>query len=158
MGDGEFHVVRQRLAALGVFLGNHVENVVKFVLRLFRRFANRVAAVNRRNVGDVTPVVVPMANDVIIEECFHGDNLAHEPDGWKWKKLFSADFEAERDGFLDVLERVRLGLALTDATGNGRTLGHPHSILVTVNRHRKFHGLDLTHGRMVGKRTSCVEL
>ena len=71
---------------------------------------------------------------------------------------FGADFEAERDGFLDVLERVRLGLALADAAGNGRTLGHPHSILVPVNRHRKFHGLDLTHGQMVGKRTSCVEL
>ena len=53
--------------------------------------------------------------------------------------MFGADFEAERDGFLDVFERVRLGLALADATGNGRTLGHPHSIFVPVNRHRKFH-------------------
>jgi len=79
MGDGKFHVAGKRFAALGVFFGNHVENIVEFVLRFFRRAANRVAAVNGRNVGDETPVVVPMTNDLIIEERFHAANLTHEP-------------------------------------------------------------------------------
>ena len=64
-----------------MFLGNHVENIVKFVLRFFRRAANRVAAVNGRNVSDETPVVVPVTNDMIIEKRFHAGNLAHEPRG-----------------------------------------------------------------------------
>jgi hypothetical protein len=78
MGDGEFDVVWKRFAAPGVLLGNHVENIVKFVLRLLRRLAKRVAAVNRRNVGDKAPVVVPATDNLIIEERFHGGNLTHE--------------------------------------------------------------------------------
>jgi hypothetical protein len=40
-----------------------------------------MAAVNGRTVGDETPVVVPMTNDMKIEERFHAGNLAHEPRG-----------------------------------------------------------------------------
>ena len=75
------HVVGKRLSALGVFLGDHVEDIVEFVLRLFGCAANRVAAVNCRNIGDIASVVVAVANDVIIKERFHDGNLAHEPDG-----------------------------------------------------------------------------
>ncbi len=80
MSHGEFHVVGKRFAALGELLGDHVENIVEFVLRFFRRAANRVTAVNRWNIGDITPVVFPMTHNVIIEERFHGGNLAHEPE------------------------------------------------------------------------------
>lgn len=68
-----------------MFLNDHVENIVEFALRFFRRAANRVAAVNGRNVGDITPVVVPMTDDMIIEERFHVGNLTHEPGERKWK-------------------------------------------------------------------------
>jgi hypothetical protein len=83
MSDSELNVSRKRLAAFDVFLGNHVENVVKFALRFLRRAANRVAAVNRRNVGNVASVVVTAANNVIIEQRFHDGNLARKP---RWRK------------------------------------------------------------------------
>jgi hypothetical protein len=85
MGDRELDVVGKRFTALDVFLGDHVEDVMEFPLRLFRRGANRVTTVNRRDVGDVTAVVVPVTDDLIIEERFHGGNLAHEPGGRKPK-------------------------------------------------------------------------
>jgi hypothetical protein len=40
-----------------------------------------MATVNRRNVGNIATVVVPVADDMIIEERFHRDNLVHELDG-----------------------------------------------------------------------------
>ena len=67
---------------------------------------------------------------------------------------FGADFETERDGFLDVLERLRPGLALAHATGNGRAFSDPNAVLVAVKCHRKFHDSCLTHEREVCKRPS----
>ena len=58
---------------------------------------------------------------------------------YELKAAFHAHFETKRDGFLDVFQRLGLGLALADATGNRRALGHPDSILVAVNRNGKFH-------------------
>jgi hypothetical protein len=87
MSDGELHVFGKRFAAFGAFLGNHVENIVEFALRLLRGAANRMASANGGNIGNVAPVVVAAANDMIIEERFHSDNLAHEPDGRKGKNV-----------------------------------------------------------------------
>ena len=75
MGDGELHVVGKRLVFSGKLLGDHVEHVVKFVLRLLRRAPNGVAAFNRGNVCDVTAVVIAPANDLIIEQRLHGMKL-----------------------------------------------------------------------------------
>ena len=52
---------------------------------------------------------------------------------------FRAHFETERDGLFDVFQRLRFGFALAHATWNGWALGHPDSIFVPVNGHRKFH-------------------
>ena len=73
------HVVSYKLIALGVFFGNHLKNVMKFLLRLLRRVANRMTAVNGRNIGNKASVVVRSANDMIIEKRFHNGNLAHMP-------------------------------------------------------------------------------
>lgn len=51
---------------------------------------------------------------------------------------FGAHFQTERDGFLNVLDGLRLGLALTHTARNGRTFGDPHPILVAVNRNGHF--------------------
>ena len=75
MGDGELHVVGKRLVFSGKFFGDHVEHVVEFVLRFFRRAPDGVAAFNRGNVGDVTAVVIAPANDLIIEQRLHGIKL-----------------------------------------------------------------------------------
>lgn len=71
MGDGELHVVGKRLIFSGKFLRDHVEHVVKLVMRLLRRAPDGVAAFNRWNVGDVTAVVIAPANDLIIEQRLH---------------------------------------------------------------------------------------
>ena len=81
MGNGELHVLGKRFAAFGAFLGNHVENIVEFALCLLRCATNRMAAVNGGNIRDIAPVVVAAAYDMIIEERFHDDNLAHKLDG-----------------------------------------------------------------------------
>jgi len=85
MGNRNFHVIRQLLAALGIFLGNHFKNAMPFVLRLLRRVANRMTAVNRWNIGNKTSVVVRAANNMIIEKRFHNVNLAHKGRWEKWK-------------------------------------------------------------------------
>lgn len=54
--------------------------------------------------------------------CFHS----------KRHTAFGTNFEAKRDGFLNILKGLFAGLALTDATGNGGTLGYPYAILIAV--------------------------
>jgi hypothetical protein len=44
-----------------------------------------VAAVNGGNVGDATAIVIAVADDMIIEERFHGGNLARAVGKWKGK-------------------------------------------------------------------------
>ena len=82
MGDGQLDILWQRLAALGKLLDHHVEDVVKLLLRRLGRAADRVAALNGRHVGDATPVVVPMADHMVVEERFHDGKLAQP-----WEKL-----------------------------------------------------------------------
>ena len=67
---------------------------------------------------------------------------------------FGADFEAQRDGFLDVFQRLRFGFTLTHATGNRRTLGYPNSVLIAVKDHRKFHIQRVTDDGTIFKRAS----
>lgn len=55
------------------------------------------------------------------------------------QSAFRAHFETKRDGLFDIFQRQQLGYALTDAAGNGRTLGNPDSVLVTVKGNRKFY-------------------
>lgn len=76
MGNGELHVIGQGLVLFHKFLGNHIEHVMKLVLCFFRRASNRVTAFNRRNIGDVTAVVIAPANDLIIEQRLHEAKIA----------------------------------------------------------------------------------
>ncbi len=78
MANHQFHIIRKRLPAFGVFLSNQVENIVKFLLRLLWRAANCMTTINRRNVGDKTPVIVTAADHMIVEKRLHGGNLVQE--------------------------------------------------------------------------------
>ena len=54
-----------------VFLGDHVEDMLQFFLRLLWCVANRVATGDGRNIGHVAAVVVSPANHLIIKQRLH---------------------------------------------------------------------------------------
>lgn len=49
-------------------------------------------------------------------------------------------FQTGANGLVDILERLLLGLALTYAAGNRRTLGDPHSVFIAIESDSEFHG------------------
>ena len=56
-----------------------------------------------------------------------------------------ADFQACGDGFADVADSFLTGVALADATGNGRAFGDPNAILVPVQRGHELHNGNRVH-------------
>ena len=75
MREGQLHVVGKWFPLFSKFLGNHIEHVVKLMLGFFWRAPNRVTTFNRRNISDVTAVVIASANDLIIKQRLHGNKL-----------------------------------------------------------------------------------
>ncbi len=71
MSEGKVDVLGEWSAGLSELLGNHVEHVSEFALRLLGGCAHRVASVNGRNIGHVTAVVVPPANHLVVEQRLH---------------------------------------------------------------------------------------
>ena len=71
MSHDKPNVVRQRTAARSKFLGNHIEDVMEFLLRFLGRGSDGVAPFKRRNVSDVAAVIIAAADDLVIEESFH---------------------------------------------------------------------------------------
>jgi hypothetical protein len=71
MGDRELHVLRKRSAALGKFLDNHLKDVLKLLLRLLWRCSEGMTTFNGGNVGNIAPVVIAPANNLVVEERLH---------------------------------------------------------------------------------------
>ena len=67
MGKRQLYIFRHRLAAFGKFFGDHVEHVLKFVLRLVGCLPDGMTAVNRWHVGNVASVVIAPTNHLIVE-------------------------------------------------------------------------------------------
>jgi hypothetical protein len=57
----------------------------------------------------------------------------------EWQTAFSPDFQAQFDGFFDILQSFGFGFPLADAAGNGGAFDHPHSVFVAVNGDGEFH-------------------
>lgn len=73
-----------------------------------------------------------------------GDGDLHET-GFHGERhpMLGANFQTAENGLVDVCRRLVLGFALADATGNGRALGDPNSVLIAVQGDDKFHESNL---------------
>jgi hypothetical protein len=71
----ELHIVRKRPAALGIFFGDHVKDVLELPLRLCRRGPNCMATLDSRNKSDVAAVVVSPANDLVVKQRLHFEGV-----------------------------------------------------------------------------------
>src|SRR5207249_9517073 len=68
----------------------------------------------------------------------------------------SAHFEAKRYRFFDVSECFLACFTLTDAAGNRRTFGNPHSVLVAIQHCGEFHQVNLTSATRSRKSVSEI--
>jgi hypothetical protein len=75
MNEREFDVFGEGFAAFGELLRNHVENVVKFSLRLVRGLADSMAALEGGNVCDIAAIVIATGNDLVIEQSLHYSSI-----------------------------------------------------------------------------------
>lgn len=81
-----------------------------------------------------------------------GDGDLHEA-GFHGERhpLLGANFQTAENGLVDVCRRLVLSFALADATGNGRALGDPNSVLIAVQCDAKFHGNKLASSGWFGQ-------
>jgi hypothetical protein len=59
------------------------------------------------------------------------------------QSALGSDFEAKRDGFLNVAQGLLPGSALADAAWDCRAFNDPHAVFVAIQSHLKTHPLDL---------------